>query len=102
MTIIVPFLVYGFAGVSLGGLAVFFMSRLEPWWFIPRPFRYLVLAPFMFTMLEALSDRQLRTIGRLFLLVTAWGIFCSGAACVGGNAVQPSRPSPPTHFGTSR
>ena len=91
VTIIVPFLVYatvmyplvaGFGNLSLGGFAAFLAGRLSPWWFITHLFPFLVLAPFMFTMLEALSDRQVRTLGRLFLVMTAWSVVCSGGAWV--------------------
>lgn len=57
---------------------IWYFSRLltSEWWFIPTLIPFLIIAPFLSTLFDALSDKRIIQLSKLILILTAWGI-CS-------------------------
>lgn len=66
-------------GLSLGGYFLYFANLLaNGWWFIPALVPCLVVAPFLYKGLEALSDRQVMLVGAILAaLFLSGGVFTS-------------------------
>ena len=63
--------------VSLGGYLAFASNIISgAWWFVPVLMPMLLGAPFLFVMLEALSDSQLKLLVKLVTALSLWGIAC--------------------------
>ncbi len=55
----------------------FYSILFGGWWFVPALIPFLVLAPFLFTMFEALSDFQCKLLMKVVALFTLWGALCT-------------------------
>lgn len=85
-TIVLPLFVYAVflcllvtpvQDLTLKGYIQFFSGLLtSEWWFIPTLIPFLIIAPFLHTLFESLSDRRIIQLSKLILILTAWGI-CS-------------------------
>lgn len=84
--IIIPIVVYslllfawnvvtgGLPDPSLQSLASYQLSLLTGfWWFMPELIPFLIVAPFLSTMFDALSDKQLVTIALVVGVLGGWG-----------------------------
>lgn len=89
LTVVLPLIAYGallycfaiYRGIttlSIGNLMRFYQQLLAgQWWFIPALIPFLMLAPWLYTMFEALDVHKQRS---LFILVSAamiWGIIAT-------------------------
>ena len=89
VTIILPLLVYSAVlyayGCVVGTVTLgfpqyfnwFYSILFGGWWFVPALIPFLVLAPFLFTMFEALSDFQCKLLMKVVALFTLWGALCT-------------------------
>lgn len=93
-TILIPVIVYSILlylisnklqGLSLGGYLQYFNAKMVfteasngPWWFIPTLIPCLIAAPFIQKGFEALSDKQVFTLGAIMCGLFMWGMLFSG------------------------
>ena len=89
VTIVLPLVVYSVVlyayGCVKGTVAFglpqyfnwFYNTLFGDWWFIPALIPFLVLAPFLYTMFEALSDSQCKLLMKVVALFTLWGALCT-------------------------
>lgn len=89
VTIILPLVVYSVVlyayGCVVGTVTLgfpqyfnwFYSILFGGWWFVPALIPFLVLAPFLFTMFEALSDFQCKLLMKIVALFTLWGALCT-------------------------
>lgn len=89
VTIVLPLVVYSVVLYAYGcvkgtvafGLPQYFNwfygTLFGGWWFIPALIPFLVLAPFLYTMFEALSDSQCKLLMKVVALFTLWGALCT-------------------------
>ncbi|ROR97725.1 fucose 4-O-acetylase-like acetyltransferase [Salana multivorans] len=62
-------------GMSLPGYLQHTAGLLSGgWWFIPALIPFLILAPFLYKALSALSDRSVVIVSRIVVIMTCWGI----------------------------
>ena len=82
-TVVLPLIVYSavlyvvlnWSSLSLGGYLSLFLAYLGGyWWFVPALVPYLLLAPFLYRMLEALDDRWVKRLSILCLALFGWGV----------------------------
>lgn len=82
-TVVLPLVVYSvvlyvvlnWSSLSLGGYIGLFLGYLSGyWWFVPALVPYLLLAPFLHRMLEALDDRWIKRLAVLCLALYGWGV----------------------------
>ena len=59
-----------------GPYSVFSGLLTSEWWFIQTLIPFLIIAPFLHTLFESLSDRRIIQLSKLILILTTWGI-CS-------------------------
>lgn len=65
------------SAVSPAGYLAFASSIISgAWWFVPVLMPMLLGAPFLFVMLEALSDSQLRLLVKVVTALSLWGVAC--------------------------
>nr|WP_317286099.1 acyltransferase [uncultured Parolsenella sp.] len=65
------------SAVSPAGYLAFASSIISgAWWFVPVLTPMLLGAPFLFVMLEALSDSQLRLLVKVVTALSLWGVAC--------------------------
>jgi fucose 4-O-acetylase-like acetyltransferase len=84
VAIILPLVVYSIvlylyshqmANLSLGTYLSSTMSRVaHGWWFIPTLIPFLIIAPFLYTSFNALTDRQVLLISKIVFYTFSWGI----------------------------
>lgn len=81
VTIVLPLFAYSIilymwsthlSGVSLAGYLVFFAGMMGPWWFIPCLIPFLILAPFLYRLFEALDDAWLKRLSVMVLATSVW------------------------------
>lgn len=89
VTIVLPLVVYSVVlyayGCVKGTVAFglpqyfnwFYNTLFGGWWFIPALIPFLVVAPFLYTMFEALSDSQCKLLMKVVALFTLWGALCT-------------------------
>lgn len=64
----------GIQAPSASGYVAFLLDQIQGgWWFVPRLIPFLVLAPFLYRMLDALDDRQLVALCWVVAVLAAWG-----------------------------
>ena len=81
VTIVLPLFAYSIilymwsthlSGVSLARYLVFFAGMMGPWWFIPCLIPFLILAPFLYRLFEALDDAWLKRLSVMVLATSVW------------------------------
>ncbi len=83
-TIILPLVVYSIllylysqrmANLSISSYLSSTISRVSHgWWFIPTLIPFLIIAPFLYTSFNALTDRQVLLISKIVFYTFSWGI----------------------------
>lgn len=74
---IVLYLVTSWPSIGLGGYLSYTAGLLGGgWWFIPALIPMLILAPFIYQALEALSDEWIVRLTKLIAVLYAWGVVC--------------------------
>lgn len=97
-TIVLPLVVYSvvfyvalnWSSLSLGGYLSLFLGYLSShWWFIPALVPFLLLAPFLHRMLDALDDRWIKRLTVLCLALYGWGVISHLLVYVSGLIDRP-------------
>lgn len=97
-TVLMPLVVYslvlyvtlGWPSLSPGGYLACLADYLSGgWWFVPALVPFLLLAPFLYQMLEGLDDRWIRRLAVLCLSLFGWGAISHLLAFLAGLVGRP-------------